>query len=64
MARWGLCSGCLFGVLAVGAVGAAMRWLDGAAGWIGWGAFAVFGWCAVMSVSSFARPAPRQVPRA
>jgi hypothetical protein len=61
MARWGLCWGCGFGALAIGAVGVAMWWLDGAAGWIGWGAFTVFGWCAVMSVYSFDRPTP---PRA
>jgi hypothetical protein len=54
MARWG----CVFGVLAVGSVVAAMRWSDGAAGWAGWCASAVFGWCTVMSVYSFDRPAP------
>lgn len=63
MARWGLGWGCVFGVLAVGSVVAAMRWSDGAAGWAGWCAFAVFGWCAVMSVYHFDRPAPSQAPR-
>lgn len=63
MARWGLCSGCMFGLLAVGAAGAAMRWLDGAALWAGWGAFALFGWCAAMSIYSFDRPAPPRAPR-
>ena len=63
MARWGLCSGCVFGLLAVCAVGAAMRWPDGAAGWAGWVAFAVFGWGAAMSVYSFDRPAPSQAAR-
>ena len=58
MARWGLCLGCVFGVLAIVAAGAAMRWSDGAAGWIAWGAFALFGWGGAMSVYSFDRPAP------
>ena len=64
MARWGLCSGCVLGVLAVGAVGAAMRWSDGAAGWAGWCAFALFAWGAAVSVYAFDRPAPLQAPRA
>ena len=51
------------GILAIGAVGAAMRWPDGTMGWIGWVAFAVFGWGAVMSVYAFDRPAPSQSPR-
>jgi hypothetical protein len=63
MARWGLCWGFVFGILAVGAVGAAMRWPDGATDWIGWVAFAVFGWGAIMSVYAFDRPAPAQPPR-
>jgi hypothetical protein len=63
MARWGLCWGCVFGVLAVGSVVAAMRWSDGTAGWAGWCAFALFAWCVVMSVYTFDRPAPLQAPR-
>jgi hypothetical protein len=63
MARWGLCSGCVLGAVAFGAVGAAMRWLDGATVWLGWVAFALFGWGAVMSVYSFDRPAPSRAPR-
>jgi hypothetical protein len=58
MARWGLCSGCVFGLIALAAVGAALRWLEGPALWIGWGAFALFAWGAIMSVYSFDRPAP------
>jgi|GEM_PF-4947184 len=63
MDRWGLCSGCALAVLAVGSVVAAMRWTDSPAGWIGWVAFAVFGWGAVMSFYAFDRPAPSQAPR-
>ena len=63
MARWGLGSGCVLGVLAVGAAGAAIRWQEGTAAWLGWGAFAVFAWGAVMSVYSFDRPAPPGTPR-
>ena len=58
MARGGLCSGCVFAVIAVAAAGAAMRWLEGATYWVGWGAFALFAWGAVMAVYSFDRPAP------
>jgi hypothetical protein len=47
----------VFAALAVFAV-VALRWLDGAAAWVGWGGFALFGWAAVMSVYSFDRPAP------
>jgi hypothetical protein len=57
MARWGLCLGCVFGAIAVAAVVATMRWLDGPVAWAGWGAFALFGWAAVMAVYSFDRPA-------
>jgi hypothetical protein len=57
MARWGLCWGCLLGLLAVTAAGTAMWWLDGTAYWVGWGAFAALAWGAVMSVYSFDRPA-------
>lgn len=64
MSRWGLGWGCVLGLLAIAAVVAAMRWPDGAMGWIGWVAFAVFGWGAVMSVHAFDRPAPAQPPRA
>lgn len=65
MARWGLCSGCVLGVIAFGAAGAAMRWLEGAASWAGWGLFALFAWGAIMAVYSFDRPAPHgRIPRA
>jgi hypothetical protein len=63
MERWGLCSGCVLGVLAFAVAGAAMRWLDGAGVWVGWGAFAVLGWGAAMSIYAFDRPAPPRAPR-
>ncbi|AWM37797.1 hypothetical protein GobsT_41800 [Gemmata obscuriglobus] len=62
MARWGLGWGCVFGFLAVCAGAAAMRWQEGAAPWIGWGAVAVLAWGAVMSVYAFDRPAPPGAP--
>lgn len=58
MARWGLCLGCLLGVVAVVAVIAAMRWLDGAWAWLGWAVFALFAWGAAMSIYTFDRPSP------
>jgi hypothetical protein len=63
MARWGLGWGCLLGLLAAAAAGAAMRWLDGPAYWVGWALFAALAWGAVMSVYSFDRPARSCAPR-
>lgn len=57
MVRLGLCWGCGFAVIAFAAAGAAMRWLEGATYWVGWGVFALFAWGAVMAVYSFDRPA-------
>jgi hypothetical protein len=64
MERWGLCSGCLLGVGAAGAVGVAVWQVDGIASLAGWVAFVVLAWGAVMSVYQFDRPARhRPAPR-
>jgi hypothetical protein len=55
MARWGLVLGFVFGVSALAAGGAALRWLDGAALWAGMAVFGLFLWGAILSVRSFER---------
>lgn len=58
MDRWGLCLGCVLGVVAFFILIATMRWLEGVLTWVGWGLFALFAWGAIMSISTFDRPAP------
>jgi hypothetical protein len=55
MARWGLFLGFVFGTIALTAGGAALRWLDGAALWVGMGVFALFLWGAILAIRSFER---------
>jgi hypothetical protein len=58
MARWGLCSGCVFGLMALVALIVALQWPEGEALWFGWGVVGLFLWGAIMSVYFFDRPAP------